>query len=293
MSISPSASNNAGQKAVQELRELPIDVIVSNPSQPRRHFDDEALQELAGSVSERGVLQPVLVHLRLDGKYELLAGERRWRAAKLAGLQSIPALVSRYDDRASLEVGLIENMARRDLNPVEEARACVTLVKELGITQGQVGRRVGRHESVMSGLVCLLKLSDEILELLERGELSAGHGSALLRAKNLDARLPLARAAIERGWSVKTLERHARASKANAPAPDGSGGEQVVLDQGQEQDLAAGSLARVWGDLLGAEVNVRPVRQQLRMEVVFDLAADGIALAERLASVVSRGSKGR
>jgi ParB family transcriptional regulator, chromosome partitioning protein len=277
--------------AVQELRELSLDVIVANPSQPRRHFDDEALQELAGSVSECGVLQPVLVHLRLDGKYELLAGERRWRAAKLAGLQSIPALVSRYDDRASLEVGLIENMAREDLNPVEKARAFSTLMDEFGLIREQIGRRVGCHKSVVSNLTSLLKLSDEILELLECGELSAGHGSALLRAKNLDARLPLARAAIDEEWTVRTLE--ARACASNVALLESQHRGEQVRDPEQAQDLAALNLARAWGDLLGAEVNVRPIRQQLRMEVVFDLAADGIALAERLATVVSRGSKGR
>ena len=290
----PSTSDNETQdtqSTAQELRELPLDVIVANPSQPRRHFDEEALQELAGSVSERGVLQPVLVHLRLDGKYELLAGERRWRAAGLAGLQSVPALVSRYDDRAELEVGLIENMAREDLNPVEKARALSTLAQEFGLSQRQIGQRVGCHKSVVSSLASLLKLSDEILELLERGELSAGHGNALLKAKDLDARLPLARRAIEQGWSVRTLE--ARACASNVALLESRHRGEQVRDPEQAQDLAALNLARAWGDLLGAEVNVRPMRGGLRMEVVFDLAADGIALAERLASVVSRGSKGR
>ncbi len=125
--MSISTSNNAGQNAVQELRELPVEVVLPNPSQPRRHFDEEALQALAGSIGERGVLQPVLVRPVQDGKYELVAGERRWRAAKLAGLQSIPALVRAREDAEALQTALIENMAREDLNPVEEARACVTL----------------------------------------------------------------------------------------------------------------------------------------------------------------------
>ncbi len=159
MSISPSASNNAGQQAVQELRELSLDMIVASPSQPRRHFDEVELQELAGSFGERGLLQPVLVRPLQGGKYELVAGERRWRAAQLAGLRSIPALVSRYDDRAALEVGLIENMARQDLNPVEEARACATLADEFGLSRVQIGRRVGRHETVVSSLISLLRLS--------------------------------------------------------------------------------------------------------------------------------------
>jgi ParB family chromosome partitioning protein len=293
MFISPSTSNNAGQQAVQELRELPIDVIVSNPSRSRRRFQELALQELATSIEECGVLQPVLARSLQGGKYELLAGERRWRAATIAGLESIPALVSRYEDCAALEVGLIENMAREDLNPVEKARACATLVKELGLTQGQVGLRVGCDKSVVSNLTCLLKLSGEILELLERGELSTGHGIALLRAKNLDARLPLARKAIEQGWAVRTLEARVRASNVALLESQQDRGEQAP-DPEQARDLAALNLARTWGDLLGAEVQVRPMRsQQMRMEVVFDFAAEGIALAERLAVVVARGSKGR
>jgi ParB family chromosome partitioning protein len=312
MSLSRSTSENPAVDAVQDaanavqvLRELPLDLVLPNPSQPRCRFEAEALKALADSLSERGVLQPVLVRPLNEGMYQLVAGERRWRAAQLAGLQSIPALVSRYDDRASLEVGLIENMARKDLNPVEEARACTTLANEFGLSREQIGRRVGRHETVVSSLISLLRLSDEILELLERGELSAGHGRALLRVKDLDARLPLARAAIKEEWTVRTLE--ARASARNVDllesqqdrSEQGQDSEQAqdlseqAQDPEQAQDLAALNLARAWGDLLGAEVYVRPMRQQLRMEVVFDFAAEGIALAERLATVIARGSKGK
>ena len=288
MSLSPPTSNNAGQ----ELRELPVNVVVPNPAQPRRHFDEEALQELAGSIKERGVLQPVLVRPLGEGSYQLLAGERRWRAAKIAGLQSIAALVSGYDDAAALEVGLIENVARQDLNPVEEARACATLSKEFGLTYQQIGDRVGRHLVVVTNLIGLLNLSDEILELLERGELSAGHGIVLRRVKDLDARLPLARSAVEQGWSVRALEGRVCASNVALLESQQDRGEQA-RDPEQAQDLAALNLARAWGDLLGAEVHVRPMRGQMRMEVVFDLAADGVALAERLAAVIARGSKGR
>jgi len=292
MSLSPSTSNNAAHNAAQELRELPIDAVLPNPAQPRRHFDEEALQELASSIGAGGVLQPVLVRPLSEGTYQLVAGERRWRAAKLAGFQSIPALVSEYDDRAALETGLIENMARRDLNPVEEARACVTLAEEFGLSQEQIGRRVGRHNTVVSSLISLLRLSDQILELLERGELSAGHGRALLRVKDLDARLALARTASEEEWTVLKLEARARASNVDAleSQQDRTGQAQ---DPEQAQDLAALNLARSWGDLLGAEVHVRPIRQQMRMEVVFDFAAEGTVLAERLAAVIARGSKGR
>ena len=144
----------------------------------------------------RGVLQPVLVRPLPGGRYELIAGERRWRAAELAELETIPAIVRHHDDAASLEVALIENMAREDLNPVEEARACAALVEELGLTREEVGRRVGRSRVAVSNLIRLLDLPDEALELLERGDLSEGHGRALLLADDHAERRRLARAAV-------------------------------------------------------------------------------------------------
>ena len=162
--------------AHEELREVPVESISPNPNQPRRRFDEEALSALAESLGERGVLQPVLVRPKPDGTYELIAGERRWRAARIAGMKTIPALVRPHDDAASLELALIENMAREDLNPVEEARACAALVEELGLTREQVGRRVGRGRVAVTNLMRLLDLPDEALELLEGGALSEGHG---------------------------------------------------------------------------------------------------------------------
>jgi ParB family transcriptional regulator, chromosome partitioning protein len=289
--MSTSTSNNAGQNAVQELRELPVASIEPNHAQPRRHFDGEALQGLAGSIGERGVLQPVLVRSLKDGKYELLAGERRWRAAKLAGLQSIPALVSPHDDRAALQIALIENMAREDLNPVEEARACVTLKQEFGLRYRKIAESVGRHESVLSHLVRLLNLSEEILELLERGELTGHHGTALLRADDLQARGALARAAVKDGWSVLELERRVRASNTDVLVPEDP--EEQEPGRRQSRDLAAMNLATAWGELLGAEVHVRVLqRGRMRLEVAVDSAAEGIALADRLAAALARGSKG-
>jgi len=284
----PSTSHNAAQV----LRELPLETIVPNPSQPRRRFDEVALQELAGSLRERGVLQPVLVRPLENGRYGLIAGERRWRAAKIAGLQSIPALISAYDDASALEVGLIENVAREDLNPVEEARACETLANEFGLTYEQIGNRVGRHEKLVSYMVRLLQLPDEILEPLERGELTASHGFVLLKAKDPQARGQLARAAVEEGWTVRVLAARVRASNIDVLQPGGS--KQQRPNTGEARDLIALNLARAWGDLLGTEVHVRPMAfRQMRLEVVFDSAAEGIALADQLATVIARGSKGR
>ncbi|HEV2786258.1 MAG TPA: ParB/RepB/Spo0J family partition protein, partial [Solirubrobacteraceae bacterium] len=142
--------------AGDDLRNIPVELIVSNPRQPRRSFDEAALEALAGSLRERGVLQPVLVRPVAGGTYELVAGERRWRAAQIAGLESVPALVRDRDDAETLEAALIENMAREDLNPVEEARACAALVEELGLTRESVGLRVGRSRVAVTNLLRLL-----------------------------------------------------------------------------------------------------------------------------------------
>jgi ParB family transcriptional regulator, chromosome partitioning protein len=284
---------NAGQNVVQEFRELPLALIEPNLYQPRRHFDESTLQDLAGSIGERGVLQPVLVRPLEEGKYQLVAGERRWHAAQLAGLQSIPALVSAYDDAAALQIALIENMAREDLNPVEQARACATLVNEFGLTQEQVGRPLGRSYGTVSSLIGLLRLSEEILEFIERGQLGWSHGTALLKVEDLEARQRLARAAVQDGWSLQALRDRIRAEHLEGLESLRERGEQP-RDSQQARDLDALNVATTWGDLLGAEVHVRPLqKEQMRMEVVFDFAAEGLALAERLTSVVAGGSTGR
>src|SRR3954452_23061972 len=193
-----------------ELRSLPLDLISPSPSQPRKAFDDEALRGLAESLSARGVLQPVLVRPVAGGTYELIAGERRWRAAKLAGLDAIPAIVRDRDDADALELALIENMAREDLNVLEQARACAALVEELGLTREDVGRRVGRSRVAVSNLLRLLDLPDEALDLLETGKLTEGHGRAVLMCEDHDTRRTLADDAAREGWSVRETEAPAR-----------------------------------------------------------------------------------
>jgi len=202
----------------EELRELHVDLVAPNPNQPRKHFDQAALESLAASIRENGVLQPVLVRPVAGGRYELVAGERRWRAARLAGLETVPAVVRARGDAETLELALVENMAREDLNPVEEARACAALVEELGLTREEVGRRVGRSRVAVSNLLRLLDLPDEALTLLEAGDLSEGHGRALLLTDDHAERRRLARHAVIEGWSVRTLEHRARggASKRRA-----------------------------------------------------------------------------
>jgi ParB family chromosome partitioning protein len=265
-----------------DLRMIPVEIIVPNPKQPRRSFDDAALEALAGSLRERGVLQPVLVRPVPGGTYELVAGERRWRAAQIAGLETIPALVRERDDGASLEAALIENMAREDLNPVDEARACAALVEELGLTREVVGLRVGRSRVAVSNLLRLLDLPDEALELLERGDLSEGHGRALLLASDHADRRRLARSAVAEGWSVRVLETRAREANkpdaAGAARPTTRGADAVHPDQ----LAAATQIADALGGAFGVDVKVKPSATGYRVELAFEDPEEALALARRL-----------
>jgi ParB family chromosome partitioning protein len=266
--------------AADDLRHLPVELIVPNPSQPRRSFDEATLEALAGSLRERGVLQPVLVRPVVGGTYELVAGERRWRAAQIAGLESVPALVRERDDAEALEAALIENMAREDLNPVEEARACAALVEELGLTRESVGLRVGRSRVAVTNLLRLLDLPDEALELLERGDLSEGHGRALLLAADHGDRRRLARSASGGGWSVRTLETRARA--ANEQAGGASPTRAASRKLHPDQQAAAERIADALGGALGVEVTVKTRGTGYRVELTFDDADEALALARRL-----------
>jgi ParB family chromosome partitioning protein len=269
-------------RAETELRELPVELIVANPNQPRRRFDEEALNALAGSLGERGVLQPVLVRPKRGGTYELVAGERRWRAAQIAGLTEIPALVRPRDDAAALELALIENMAREDLNPIEEARACAALVEELGLTREQVGRRVGRGRVAVSNLLRLLDLPDEVIESIEQGQLSEGHGRALLLAEDHVDRRALARDAVSEGWSVRTVEARARAAN-EAGRAKGKPAKAKAKDRlHPDQREAAAAIAAHLEQALGAEVRVRPVGTEYRAELSLSGVEEAEALARRL-----------
>jgi ParB family transcriptional regulator, chromosome partitioning protein len=280
-----SVSTEGAVTRDEELRELPVELIAPSPTQPRRRFDQEALQALASSLGERGVLQPVLVRPRPGGTYELVAGERRWRAARIAGLETIPALVRPRDDVEALELALIENMAREDLSPIEQARACAALVEELGLTREQVGRRVGRSRVAVSNLVRLLDLPDDVIELLQEGALSEGHGRALLLAEDHSERGRLARSAVREGWSVRTVEARARECNADARAGRRKGGRRgrTAGEPHPDQQQAAREIADALGSALGAEVQVKPTRDGgYRAEMSFATPEEAIELARRL-----------
>lgn len=271
----------APKEEPEELRQLPVELVSPNPNQPRRAFEEETLSALAESIRQRGMLQPILVRPLPGGRYELIAGERRWRAAQLAELESLPAIVRYQEDAASLELALIENMAREDLNPVEEARACAALVEELGLTREEVGLRVGRGRVAVSNLIRLLDLPDEALELIERRELSEGHGRALLLTDDHATRRALARAAADGGWSVRELETRARATSATPQRPHRRGRGKVVLHP--DQEAAVEAITDALSSTLGREVEVVPAKGGgYRVQLELESLEDALELARRL-----------
>jgi ParB family chromosome partitioning protein len=195
--------------ATEDSNDIPIDLIDPSTLQPRFVFDEAKLDELARSITANGVVQPLLVR-RKGSRYELIAGERRWRAAQRAGLTRIPAVVRNVTDDKVLELALIENIQREDLNPIEEARAYKKLIETLGLTQETVAERVGRDRSYVTNYLRLLKLPDDLQELLQAGRLSTGHCRALLGAEQIDVQRRLARKIIEQDLSVRATERLVR-----------------------------------------------------------------------------------
>jgi ParB family transcriptional regulator, chromosome partitioning protein len=257
------------------LREIPVDLIDPNPLQPRRTFDETKLTELAESISARGVLQPVVVRPLAGGRYELVAGERRLRAARMAEVELIPAMLRQADDWERLDLALAENMARQNLNAVEEARACAMLVDDLGLTKEEVGRRVGRSRVAISNLVRLLDLPEEALELIETGHLTEGHGRAILLCKDHDTRRRLARSARDGAWSVRETESRAREAEQPAPKPKPK---VIHPDLAEALGAAEDTLAAA----LGREVRARARGDRCVVEIEFEHPADAVELARSM-----------
>ena len=199
-----------GGAAETELAHLPVEMIHPNPRQPRKRFDGETTTALAESIRTQGLVQPVVVRPRAGGGFELIAGERRWRAAREAGLPAVPALVREADDRDTLLLGLVENVAREQLSAVEEARAYALLIDEFDLSLGDLSERVGKAKPTVSNRLRLLELPDDVLALVERGDLTEGHARAVLAVPDQDGRRRLARQIVRRGMSVRAAERAAR-----------------------------------------------------------------------------------
>jgi ParB family chromosome partitioning protein len=261
--------------AAGELRELPVTLIKPNPAQPRTNFDPQALTALAASIEASGVVQPLLVRPLADGSYELVAGERRWRAAQQAGLEKVPAVVRDQAEPERLQAALIENMVREDLNPVEEAKACAALVEDLGLTKEELARRVGRSRPAVSNLIRLLELPDEALAMLESGELSEAHGRTILGAPGNDVRRRLAREAVAGGWSVRETEERVRLAgqpKARPRKAPISSDQRAALEDATDALEAA----------LGHEVTVKARGNAIVAELHFDNVDDAHQLARAL-----------
>jgi ParB family chromosome partitioning protein len=217
--------NSAPTAGPGDPHEIDIDLVAPNPDQPRKRFAEEQLDELARSIAANGIVQPIVVR-RKGGRYEIIAGERRWRAAQRAGLRKIPAVTREVSDDKLLELALVENIQRQELNPIEEAAAYKKLIESIGLTQEEVSQRVGKERSLIATSLRLLNLNDEVREFIAEGKLSAGHGRALLMAENRIMQLRLARVVIENAMSVRETERAVKKSlvggdkkKAAPPKP--------------------------------------------------------------------------
>jgi len=245
-----------------QLAHLPVDAIHANPRQPRRRFEPEATTGLASSIREQGLLQPVVVRPRPEGGYELIAGERRWRAAREAGIDSVPALVREADDRETLLLALVENVAREQLSPVEEARAYAALIDEFELSLGDVAAKVGRSKPSVSNRLRLLELPEEVLWMVARGELSEGHARAVLALPDHGDRKKLAKRIVRDGMSVRGAEKAAQDGGA-ARRPRAVGRIDPALAEraraaaehvtGMKARVSAGKLELLFGDEVGLE----------------------------------------
>ncbi len=244
-----------------QLREIDIDRILPNAHQPRKNFDEGALNELADSIREHGVVQPVVVRALEDGFFQLIAGERRWRAAQRAGLLRVPAVIRDTTEHAALEIALIENLQREDLNPIEEAQAYERLISEFGMTQEEVARRVGKNRTTVANMLRLLRLPPEVQQWLRENRLTTGHAKALLSLSDLNAILDSARRIIQGEFSVRQAEMLvARYAK---PAKDASGNGSTVVDPNVK--AAVHALEQV----LGTKVTVRESGGKGTIEIHF------------------------
>lgn len=255
-----------------ELLTVPVSRVEPRSEQPRSYFDETALQELADSIARYGLIQPVTVRKLDNGYYQIIAGERRWRASRLAGLDEIPVRVIEADDRRTAELALVENLQREDLNPIEEARGYQSLMQDYGLTQEEAARSVGRSRPAVANALRLLNLSGEVLTLVEQGSLSAGHARALLPVTDGKEQLALAQEVIKKNYSVRRAEQMAaRTKKEPASAKNPSSGVDYAAEVSE-------SLSRI----LGRRVRLQEGRSEGRIELSFYGADDREALIAAL-----------
>ncbi len=253
------------------LVEIPISAISANGQQPRSRFDEEALVTLTDSIRELGVLQPILVRPAGEGRYELIAGERRWRAARRAGLSTVPAVVRNVDAQVSLEQAVVENLHRQDLNAMEEAGAYQRLIEEFGLTQDQVARRVGKSRSAVTNTLRLFQLPAPVQRLIADGDLSAGHARALLTHPDRGLQERMASTMVKGGLSVRQAEELVRRAVGSAEASSSDGAERSerAASIGQTRPAALLELEDLLGSHLDTSVHVSMGKAKGRMVIEF------------------------
>lgn len=252
---------------------LPLDEIVPNKDQPRKQFDEEALADLAASIAQHGVLQPLLVRPMPDGTYQLVAGERRWRASRMAGLTEVPVVIREMDEQQAAELALIENLQREDLNPMEEAIGYRTLMESYGLTQEQTAQVVNKSRPAVANALRLLQLPEAVTDLVAAGKLSAGHARTVLAFEGEEAQIAAANAAVEQGLSVRELEKRAKTAKAKPRAPKAP----------KQQDRFYDEVALSLKEALGRQVKVVAGTKGGTLQVEFFDAEDLRYLAKKLA----------
>ena len=265
-------------EAESELLTLPITKVEPNKEQPREYFDEKALQDLADSISQFGLIQPVVARKLESGYYQIIAGERRWRASRIAGLKEIPVRVIKADDRRTAELALVENLQREDLNPIEEAKGYKSLMEEYGLTQEETAKSVGRSRPAIANSLRLLSLYPQVLNLVEIGELSAGHARALIPIDNEERQLKAAQEVIKKGLSVRKTEKLA----AN-----------ILKEPAKEEELSSNTInvdyaAEVSAELsaaLGRKVKLTEGRRSGKIEIEFYGADDREALIDLLKKI--------
>lgn len=249
----------------EPANEIAIKEITPNQHQPRRDFDEEALAELAQSIKQHGVIQPIVVRKTLNG-YELVAGERRWRASQIVGLKQIPAVVREYTDSEMMEIALIENLQRRDLNPIEEAMAFRSLMEEFGLTQEEVSRRIGRSRSMIANIVRLLNLHPEIQEFVSRGTLTMGQARPLLALENPEVQLDAAKQIIEEDLSARDAEELVRRIAARRPVKKV---EPVNDEQEDNRQFFMNEFEDRLKVILGTQVRIKPGKLKSKIEIEY------------------------
>lgn len=264
---------------------LPIAQVEPGLNQPRKHFDEESLADLAQSIGQHGILQPLTVRRLASGYYQIIAGERRWRAARMAGLEEVPAIIIEADDRKVMELGLIENLQREDLNPMEEAAGYRTLVQEYGLTQEEAAQRVSKSRPAVANAMRLLALPQEVQWLIEQGSLSAGHGRALLALPTAEEQIAAAEEIRTKGWSVRETEERVRQrlQEREASAPEKPSSPLKLYFKEAERQLTAG---------LGRRVTITQGKKKGKIALEYYDQEDLEALMAALASL-PQGKEGK